>query len=210
MSVQRSSFQMAAKYLTSRAFFATSGTLLLLFLLLGLGFTKTSSSTFRLSPARTSCPRYPISLAPQETLEVHDTFQHASNETLGVSDILQHASNATLGVSMTAAFIHRLASGRLKLILSQFQKIFVINLRSRYDHRDSMSLAAALTGLQIEYIDGVTDVDTAYLPPSGGKTKVPGKGSIGAWRAHMNVLRRYVIALYLYSYGLQVYLTYKS
>ena len=53
-----------------------------------------------------------------------------------------------------------------------------------------MSLAAALTGLQIEYIDGVTDVDTAYLPPSGSKTKVPGKGSIGAWRAHMNVLRR--------------------
>lgn len=58
-----------------------------------------------------------------------------------------------------------------------------------------MSLAAALTGLQIEYIDGVTDVDKAYLPPSGGKEKVPGSGSLGAWRAHMNVLRRYGNAL---------------
>jgi hypothetical protein len=46
-----------------------------------------------------------------------------------------------------------------------FQKIFVISLPTRYDHRDSMTLAAAFSDLQIEYIDGVTDVDRDLLPP---------------------------------------------
>lgn len=54
-----------------------------------------------------------------------------------------------------------------------------------------MSLAAAYSGLAIEYIDGVTEVDDKTLPP-GGVDKGLNKGSIYAWRAHMNVLRRYV------------------
>jgi hypothetical protein len=45
-----------------------------------------------------------------------------------------------------------------RLIAAQFQKIFVINLPSRTDHRDSMALASAFTDLQIEYVDGVTEV----------------------------------------------------
>ena len=180
---------MAARYFTSRVFFATSGTLVLLFLLLGLGVRRISSSSFRIPSSTSACTRYPI---PQETFELHDSPEPASNTTPGVFDILQHASNATLGVSITPLSISLTS---LNLILSQFQKIFVINLRSRYDHRDSMSLAAALSGLQVEYIDGVTDVDKAYLPPDGGKKKEPGSGSLGAWRAHMNVLRRYANVL---------------
>jgi hypothetical protein len=51
-----------------------------------------------------------------------------------------------------------------------------------------MSLAAALTGLSIEYVDGVTSVDNKTLPP-GGLERGLNEGSIFGWRAHMNVLR---------------------
>jgi hypothetical protein len=71
---------------------------------------------------------------------------------------------------------------------SQFQKIFVIGLPSRTDRRDSMSLAAAYTGLEIEYVDGVTHVENKTLPP-GGLDGGFNAGSIQAWRAHMNVMR---------------------
>ncbi|EME40818.1 glycosyltransferase family 25 protein [Dothistroma septosporum NZE10] len=85
------------------------------------------------------------------------------------ADALEHVFNSTLG----------------------FQKIFVINLPSRTDHRDTLSLAATLTGLEVEYVDGATEFDEGLLPPGGDPAKI-GKGSIGAWRAHMNVARRIV------------------
>ena len=70
----------------------------------------------------------------------------------------------------------------------QFQKIFVINLPSRTDHRDSMSLAAALTDLRVEYVDGVTEVDKKSLPPGGTEVNLD-SGALGNWRAHMNIAR---------------------
>ena len=70
----------------------------------------------------------------------------------------------------------------------QFQKIFVINLPSRTDHRDAVSLAAALTDLQIDYVDGVFEVDEKSLPPGGKETKLD-PGALGNWRAHMNIAR---------------------
>lgn len=51
-----------------------------------------------------------------------------------------------------------------------------------------MALAAAYTGLRIEYVDGVTDVESKTLPP-GGLERGPNAGSIRAWRAHMNAMR---------------------
>ena len=70
----------------------------------------------------------------------------------------------------------------------QFQKIFVINLPSRTDHRDSMSLAAALTDLRVEHVDGVTEVDKKSLPPGGTEVNLD-SGGLGNWRAHMNIAR---------------------
>ncbi|KAH7053428.1 hypothetical protein B0J12DRAFT_571706 [Macrophomina phaseolina] len=89
--------------------------------------------------------------------------------TLRGSDLLDDVFNQTLG----------------------FQKIFVINLPSRDDLRDSMSLAAALTGLDIEYVDGVTEAEEKTLPPGSKETNLA-KGSLYAWRAHMNVVRMIV------------------
>lgn len=56
-----------------------------------------------------------------------------------------------------------------------------------------MSLAAAFTDLQLEYVDGVmgAEVNRKTLPLGVEALKV-GNGSIGAWRAHMNALRTYV------------------
>jgi hypothetical protein len=51
-----------------------------------------------------------------------------------------------------------------------------------------MSLAAAYSGLDIEYVDGVTSIDNKTLPP-GGVERGLNVGSIYSWRAHMNVLR---------------------
>jgi hypothetical protein len=61
-----------------------------------------------------------------------------------------------------------------------------------------MSLAAACSGLDIEYIDGVTDVSDKALPP-GEEPRVEkglGNGTIYAWRAHMNALRRHVLPIH--------------
>ncbi|KAI9781930.1 MAG: hypothetical protein M1816_002153 [Peltula sp. TS41687] len=73
-----------------------------------------------------------------------------------------------------------------------FQKIFVINLPYRTDHRDSMTLAAALNALKLDWIDGVSgaDVPDKILPPGGSRDM--GDGSIGAWRAILNAMRAVV------------------
>lgn len=56
-----------------------------------------------------------------------------------------------------------------------------------------MSLAARLTGLQVEYVDGVllSNDSRAYLPPMPPNNKM-GNTAIGAYRAHMNVLRKII------------------
>lgn len=51
-----------------------------------------------------------------------------------------------------------------------------------------MSLAAALTGLRIDYIDGVLSVDEKSIPP-GGKEVNLDPSNLGSWRAHMNIAR---------------------
>ena len=73
----------------------------------------------------------------------------------------------------------------------KFQKIFVIGLKSRTDRRDSMSLAAALTGIDVQYVDGITAVENKTLPPGGNERQLSREG-IYSWRAHANVLRMWV------------------
>ncbi|KAF2756304.1 hypothetical protein EJ05DRAFT_511985 [Pseudovirgaria hyperparasitica] len=69
-----------------------------------------------------------------------------------------------------------------------FQKIYAINLPYRTDHRDAMSLAAVLTDLDIEYIDGVTDVHEKARPPMGAGVDLD-EPTLRALRAHVNTLR---------------------
>ena len=51
-----------------------------------------------------------------------------------------------------------------------------------------MSLAAELSQLQIDHIDGVTEVSSLVLPP--GSREGLKAGDLGAWRAHMNAVRQ--------------------
>ncbi|KAL2265072.1 hypothetical protein VTJ83DRAFT_7582 [Remersonia thermophila] len=75
-----------------------------------------------------------------------------------------------------------------------FQRIFAINLPARTDRRDVLTLAAALTGLNISFVDGVAGADVAdSVLPGNGKTPMGFTvGNKGSWRAHMNVLQRIV------------------
>ncbi|KAF7194735.1 hypothetical protein HII31_03997 [Pseudocercospora fuligena] len=71
----------------------------------------------------------------------------------------------------------------------RFQKIFIINLPSRTDCRDAATLAAAFTGLEVEFVNALTHVDEKFLPP-GVKDASLKKGEVGAWRSHLNVIER--------------------
>lgn len=101
--------------------------------------------------------------------------------------------NETLGVSTQALIPSRNMLLLMRLILTtvQFQKVFVINLPSRSDRRDMMALAGSLTGVEFDWVDGVSgdDVPEKVLP-ADSLDKHISKGNKGSWRAHMNALRR--------------------
>lgn len=66
----------------------------------------------------------------------------------------------------------------------------MINLPTRPDRRDAITLAAALTGIDIEFVNGVSkDIDIGPLPPGGNEARIA-NGSLRCWRAHLNVVRR--------------------
>jgi hypothetical protein len=75
-------------------------------------------------------------------------------------------------------------------LVLQFQKVFVINLPARTDLRDTVSLAAAFTGLDVEFVDGIigSEISPKSLP-NGAIAANLSLGGLGNWRAHMNVAR---------------------
>jgi len=52
-----------------------------------------------------------------------------------------------------------------------------------------MTLAAAYSGLDIEYINGVTAISDKATPPGWATTKQR-NGTLYAWRTHMNALSK--------------------
>ncbi|KAI1374626.1 glycosyltransferase family 25 protein [Hypoxylon crocopeplum] len=74
-----------------------------------------------------------------------------------------------------------------------FEKVFVIGLPSRTDRRDGMVLGAALSNLEIEFIDGVDgkDVPDKALPTSPDQNRMPDP-VVGSWRAHINAIQEVV------------------
>ncbi|KAK0654008.1 family 25 putative glycosyltransferase [Cercophora samala] len=74
-----------------------------------------------------------------------------------------------------------------------FQELFVLNLPERSDRRDAMTLSAALTKLDVKWIDGIDgkDVPDRVLPGDSWDKKIS-KGNKGSWRAHMDALQRIV------------------
>ncbi|RMZ79024.1 hypothetical protein DV737_g3558, partial [Chaetothyriales sp. CBS 132003] len=74
----------------------------------------------------------------------------------------------------------------------KFEKIFAINLPERTDHRDGLILATAVSNIEVEFVDGVhgEKIPTKALPPNFNENL--NTGSLGAWRAHINAIRRVV------------------
>ena len=74
------------------------------------------------------------------------------------------------------------------------EKIIVVNMLSRGDRRDRMSLLAAHTGIDIEYSDGVKgdEVDSKAVPPHWDTGKNMSPGNLGSYRSHIVALRRIV------------------
>ncbi|KAF3807720.1 hypothetical protein GCG54_00007453 [Colletotrichum gloeosporioides] len=70
-----------------------------------------------------------------------------------------------------------------------FEKIFVIGLPSRTDRRDGVLLQAALSDMEIEFVDGVPgdQVPDKAIPKTSEHDKL-NHGAIGCWRGHMNAL----------------------
>jgi len=109
--------------------------------------------------------------------------------------------NATLGVGESIS--RGPASFKLQVLThSQFEKVFILNLPERTDRRDAMTLSAAVSNIDLTWIDGVlgTHVPDKVLPQNSKGKALP-KGNIGSWRAHMNALQRYLNLTYLSNVG---------
>ena len=103
---------------------------------------------------------------------------------------LENIQNSTLGVRCGGQ------ESQLDLTLIhpwQFEKILALNLPERGDKRDALSLAASLTNITIDYVDGVKgeSVVNKSLPLGQERRKFP-EPMLGSWRAHMNAIRTYV------------------
>ncbi|KAK3316911.1 hypothetical protein B0H66DRAFT_535146 [Apodospora peruviana] len=71
-----------------------------------------------------------------------------------------------------------------------FQQVFVVNIPERTDRRDAMTLAAALSEIDVTWVDGVLGGDvTDRVLPADSWDKHISRGNKGSWRAHMNVLQ---------------------
>jgi hypothetical protein len=74
-----------------------------------------------------------------------------------------------------------------------FAKIFAVGLPERQDKRDALTLAASLTGFDVEFVDGVHggDIPDKAVPFGINRTRMMDT-NLGRWRGHMNAVRRYV------------------
>ncbi len=80
---------------------------------------------------------------------------------------------------------------------AQFQHILVVNMPERVYQRDSITLAAALSGISLDFVDGVRGeaVSDREFPPEADPRKFLPDGAIGCWRGHIDALKELVLAL---------------
>ncbi|KAI1130011.1 hypothetical protein F5Y10DRAFT_290257 [Nemania abortiva] len=83
-----------------------------------------------------------------------------------------------------------------------FEKIFVINLPARRGRRDAMTVASAVSNINLTFIEGLTGDGLSSSTSKGGITgqeraatkplHSASAGARGSWRSHMNVLQAIV------------------
>lgn len=74
-----------------------------------------------------------------------------------------------------------------------FERFFVIGLPERSDKRDALALTSSLTGIQLDWIDGVvgSSIPNSAVPYGVNRTQL-WESNLGSWRSHMNAIRRIV------------------
>ncbi|KJZ76836.1 hypothetical protein HIM_03713 [Hirsutella minnesotensis 3608] len=74
-----------------------------------------------------------------------------------------------------------------------FEKLLVVGLPSRTDRRDGMILQAALSDMEIGFVDGVTEpqVEEKAIPKIENADHIHGP-NLGSWRGHMNAIQQVV------------------
>ena len=119
-------------------------------------------------------------------------YQYVRASGRGSPEIL----NSTLGVSLLPFFFdipHIADWEHFPNAALQFQKVFVVNIPERTDRRDAMALAAALSEIDVTWVDGVMGADvTNKVLPADSFDKSISRGNKGSWRAHMNALQTWV------------------
>ncbi|RCI11071.1 hypothetical protein L249_7386 [Ophiocordyceps polyrhachis-furcata BCC 54312] len=74
-----------------------------------------------------------------------------------------------------------------------FEKVIAIGLPERSDKRDALDLMAALSGFDLDWVDGVKSSDISKKAiPFGIDLKTVHDNFLGGWRGHMNAIRRVV------------------
>ncbi|KAI9715619.1 MAG: hypothetical protein M1828_000762 [Chrysothrix sp. TS-e1954] len=72
-----------------------------------------------------------------------------------------------------------------------FEKLLVINLPDRTDHKDELTIAGSLLDIHFDFIPGIRgeDVPDKALPPPGDQRERFHDGNVGSWRAHMSAIQ---------------------
>ncbi|KYK62002.1 hypothetical protein DCS_03147 [Drechmeria coniospora] len=74
-----------------------------------------------------------------------------------------------------------------------FEKIMVVGLRERSDKRDAIALMASLTGIDVDWVDGVPSSSISEKAvPFGIDVDRAKDNFLGSWRGHMDAIRRVV------------------
>lgn len=98
------------------------------------------------------------------------------------------SSSSSSSPSSTASVSHDAALSNSTL---GFSNIFVVGLPERSDKRDAISLAASLTGINVEWVEGIKGESIPdKAVPFGVSRKELMETNLGSWRGHMNALRR--------------------
>ncbi|KEY66770.1 hypothetical protein S7711_11173 [Stachybotrys chartarum IBT 7711] len=113
----------------------------------------------------------PPAAAPSSVQFVGEEEEEEGKKKEEPTDLIEDIRNTTLG----------------------FQKIFIIGLPSRSDRRDGMALQAALSNMDVEFVDAVAgkEVDGKAIPKTSEHDRLR-DGEIGCWRSHMNAIREIV------------------
>lgn len=119
-------------------------------------------------------------------------FGRTSLTTTSTTGLLNDINNSTLGVRFHLAHVLVDSDANEIFPSRQFEKMFVVGLASRTDRRDGMVLQAALSNMEINFVDGVKgeDVSDKAIPQSVKHDRLR-PASIGSWRAHMNAIQQY-------------------